>query len=369
MNLSPDACAVSCYREIGVINAEHNITLVQHNTAGAVYVKKVLTVFNAEIYRYLQEHPVKGMPEIVEAVEEDGRLIVIEEYISGQTLQSILDSGNVFPEEDAVTITERVCRIVRQLHGAVPPILHRDIKPSNIMRMPDGGIRLLDLNAARRADPKKAQDTELIGTVGYAAPEQYGFGTSVVQTDIYSIGVLLCVLATGALPREKMPRGKLGRIVRRCTRIDPKDRYKSVNDLLEALSFCHGRPARKAEDAANVSFVRRFMIPGFRKRNPAHIMAAVIVYIFFLRVCLTFTAEGIPPGPVLWTVRIIYLLFVFLMILFTGNYLDVWDLVRISRIRNILLRLLVVFAIDAVLAVIMFFTMVLTVVALGGFTG
>ena len=221
MNAS-EAYILSSYKEIAVLNAEHGVTLVQDTTSGIVYVKKILTIYNAEVYRTLKNHPVPGIPEIIEMVEEDDRLIVIEEYIGGQTLRAILDNGNLFPEEEAVRIVEQVCVIVNDLHSADPPIIHRDIKPSNIICTPDGSIRLLDMNAARKVVTGKSEDTQLIGTVGYAAPEQFGFGASTVQTDIYAIGVLLCELMTGVLPKERIPRGRIGRIIRWTPKTDTK---------------------------------------------------------------------------------------------------------------------------------------------------
>lgn len=366
MTLS-DSYALSCYREIGIINHEHNVTLVQHDKTGTVYVKKILSVFNEEIYRYLQENPVRGIPQVVEVAEQDGLLIVIEEYVSGLTLRSILDDGNLFSEEEAVTITEQICEIVRELHIADPPILHRDIKPSNIIRMPDGSIRLLDLNAARRAVPDKTEDTELIGTVGYAAPEQFGFGSSTVQTDIYSIGVVLCELLTGALPKEKIPRGRLGKIVRKCTRIDPRNRYRSVDELLNVLASCHSYPAAAVRSRKGGPVLKRFMIPGFRTGNPVNMLVAVIIYISTVNFGLAYTAYGFPPGRALWAARVICLVFLLAILLFTGNYLDILTILKINRIRNPLLRLVVILAIDAILFVIMVFAMLLAAVALGVF--
>ena len=256
MNAS-EAYILSSYKEIAVLNAEHGVTLVQDTTSGIVYVKKILTIYNAEVYRTLKNHPVPGIPEIIEMVEEDDRLIVIEEYIGGQTLRAILDNGNLFPEEEAVRIVEQVCVIVNDLHSADPPIIHRDIKPSNIICTPDGSIRLLDMNAARKVVTGKSEDTQLIGTVGYAAPEQFGFGASTVQTDIYAIGVLLCELMTGVLPKERIPRGRIGRIIRKCTRLDPKDRYKSVRDLLDALAAGHGHGPPLARNQAEILHVQQ----------------------------------------------------------------------------------------------------------------
>ena len=369
MNAS-EAYILSSYKEIAVLNAEHGVTLVQDTTSGIVYVKKILTIYNAEVYRTLKNHPVPGIPEIIEMVEEDDRLIVIEEYIGGQTLRAILDNGNLFPEEEAVRIVEQVCVIVNDLHSADPPIIHRDIKPSNIICTPDGSIRLLDMNAARKVVTGKSEDTQLIGTVGYAAPEQFGFGASTVQTDIYAIGVLLCELMTGVLPKERIPRGRIGRIIRKCTRLDPKDRYKSVRDLLDALAAGHGYSTGVTYSSPGRSYsgIKRkwkYMIPGYRTGSPVNILIATSVYAFFLSLVINLEVKDIPPGIVLWAVRLVYLIFGLGILFFTGNYLNIWDRLRISRIKNPLIRLFVVLLIDAVLIVAMVFAMILTAVAMG----
>ena len=369
MNAS-EAYILSSYKEIAVLNAEHGVTLVQDTTSGIVYVKKILTIYNAEVYRTLKNHPVPGIPEIIEMIEEDDRLIVIEEYIGGQTLRAILDNGNLFPEEEAVRIVEQVCVIVNDLHSADPPIIHRDIKPSNIICTPDGSIRLLDMNAARKVVTGKSEDTQLIGTVGYAAPEQFGFGASTVQTDIYAIGVLLCELMTGVLPKERIPRGRIGRIIRKCTRLDPKDRYKSVRDLLDALAAGHGYSTGVTYSSPGRSYsgIKRkwkYMIPGYLTGSPVNILIATSVYAFFLSLVINLEVKDIPPGIVLWAVRLVYLIFGLGILFFTGNYLNIWDRLRISRIKNPLIRLFVVLLIDAVLIVAMVFAMILTAVAMG----
>ena len=293
---------MSCYQEIAVLNPQHGITLVQHTATGTVYVKKILETYNADVYEYLYTHHVKGTPEIVEIVEQDGRLIVIEEYISGQTLRTILDNGNIFTEDAAITIVEELCQILLELHSANPPILHRDIKPSNIIR---------NMNAARQADPMKKEDTQQIGTVGYAAPEQYGFGASSVQTDIYSTGVLLNELVTGVLPKDRMPRGRLGKVIKKCTRIDPKDRYRSVKELQSALASCRSHPNQYERN----TYKNNFWIPGFRSKKPMNILMALFIYTFAFSICLRFTAEGIEPGFQTWVERIIYSICTFIMLL------------------------------------------------------
>lgn len=359
-----DASILSSYRELTMINTRHGISLVQHIATGRVYALKTLDVYNAEIYRYLRENPVKGTPEIEEVIEQDGHLTVIEEYISGQTLRSILENGNLFAETDAVRIIEELCGILKNLHGADPPIIHRDIKPDNIMVTPDGSIRLLDMDAARLVRDKKSADTDLIGTVGYAAPEQYGFGTSDERTDIYSLGVVLCELVTGHFAKERMPVGRLGKIIRKCTQIDPANRYKNVQELQIALSvFDTG-----FRDDSVQSAWKKYAPPGFRSGKPANILISIFVYAALLSLSLDYKAEGLPPGVPTNACRAIYLVMGLVMLLFTANYLDVWRLLRIDRIRNMWIRTIVVLAVDCILAGLMILLMIFAAVITGGYS-
>lgn len=377
--INTDDLVLAGYRQIAVIDSGHGVTLVQHAASGRVYVKKVLDIYNAEVYEYLRDHHVRGTPEIVDVVEKDGTLTVIEEYVSGQTLREFLDNGNRFSGDEAAEIIVQLCKILEQLHSAEPPILHRDIKPSNIILTSDGNIRLLDMNAARRADPEKTQDTRLIGTQGYAAPEQYGFGSSGIQTDLYAAGVLLCELVTGKLPKEALASSKdqglfsnktelsaengkslpqspvsgrkklggLGTIVRKCTRIDPETRYKSARALREELEAYLDRRRGKGRERA---YFRKYLPPGFRSGSPVNMQAALVGYIILVSLSLTFTAKDILPGLMTVVERILCFIFGTGIILFSSNYLDVWSVLRIDRIRNPYLRTLVVLVLDVSLA-------------------
>ena len=75
----------------------------------------------------------------------------------------------------------------------------------------------------------------MLGTTGFAAPEQYGLSQSDARTDIYSLGVLMNVMLTGEHPSKHLPEGRMGRIIEHCTRVNPAKRYKNVLHLMEAL--------------------------------------------------------------------------------------------------------------------------------------
>ena len=161
--------------------------------------------------------------------------MVVEEYIEGSSLSEYLKEGTFEPFE-AARIVRDLCCILNELHTLECPIIHRDIKPSNVMLTKSGEVVLLDMNVAKWYDSEEKEDTRLLGTKDYAAPEQAGYGmkASSDKTDIYAVGILLNVMLTGKLPKEKPAQGKLWDIIERCISLDADTRY-SADELIERL--------------------------------------------------------------------------------------------------------------------------------------
>lgn len=321
--------ALSYYKEISDLNKGHEVYLVKNIQTSRLYVKKVLSVYNADVYRYLIHHPVENTPRIYEAVEDKGKLIVIEEYINGTSLRDYLAKGPV-PEAEAVSITIKLCKIVQDLHQCVPPIVHRDIKPSNIILMDDGSVRLLDMNAAKQYLGESEQDTQLIGTAGFAAPEQYGFGSSTIQTDMYAIGVLMAVLVYGSFSRHALTNSPYDRIVEKCTRIDPNDRFASVQDIINALHLVR---SSEPEKAPKERFIR-WLPPGFRTLKPGRIIVSLILYAFLIAVGTGLTVENPVSQLEIALNKLFFILCCLAAVFIIGNYMDVWDKLGISKIKN-----------------------------------
>ena len=171
-----DESFISNCKAVAAINPEHQVFLVQHQLTHRFYVLKIMDIFNAGIYRKLMESPVEGTPRIMACKEENGKLIAVEEYFSGTPLSERIADGTLSEDEISVIMRD-LCGIISRLHAMAPPVIHRDIKPSNILIMPYGHAVLLDFNAAKFYSPDTQEDTTLLGTKGYAAPEQYGFGS------------------------------------------------------------------------------------------------------------------------------------------------------------------------------------------------
>lgn len=310
---------LSYYRQVADINPAHSVYLVQDVRNGKFYVKKLLTVYNADIYRYLQAHPVANTPKIYLAEEDQKVLTVIEEFIPGDTLEELLEKNGTLPEHQVIEITAQLCTILAAFHRCVPAIVNRDIKPSNLKLSPDGVVKLLDLNAAKWSNDQSAKDTVLLGTQGYAAPEQYGFGPSSILTDIYSVGVLMNVMLTGELPNRCIAGGRLGKIIRKCVELSPSGRYQSVAQLQAALDALSGRITAHTRDKQDW---RRFLPPGFRSNNIVKWLFSALGYGLLIFVGTGLTVENAGALEVALN-RIMFMATGLCMILFNGNYLDV----------------------------------------------
>ena len=206
------------------------VSVVRHKKSGTRYVFRRYSG-SGEVYRRLLPVLCPHLPQIMEAAEQDGQTAVLEEYVQGDTLAELL-MGARLTEREARQVTMQLCQALHVLHsmGAV----HRDVKPENVILRGSDAV-LIDFDAARIYKNESESDTQVLGTTGFAAPEQYGIFQSDERADIFSLGVLLNIMLTGKHPSREMAAGKMGRIVRKCTMTAPEQRYQSARALMEVL--------------------------------------------------------------------------------------------------------------------------------------
>jgi serine/threonine protein kinase len=185
-----------------------------------------------ESYRKLKSITHPNIPLVYDYIEFEDGVLILEEFIDGITVSDLLKEGK-YTYYGAKKVISAVCEALITLHSM--DVIHRDIKPENVIVTKNGEVKLIDFNAARIHTPKKKNDTVVLGTIGYAPPEQFGISQSDKKSDIYSVGVLLNVMLTGLHPSEKLAKGRAGKIVLKCTQIDPESRFQSAQKLKEAL--------------------------------------------------------------------------------------------------------------------------------------
>jgi predicted Ser/Thr protein kinase len=200
------------------------VHLVREKGGEQVFIRKELKG-RQNIYWELQSCPHPYLPKLYEALFSGGVTTVIEEYIEGPLLSAVELS-----EKQVRDAARELCCVLEFLHGK--GIIHRDIKPSNILLARDGHIRLIDFDAARMPKKDLEQDTRLLGTRGYAPPEQYGFAQTDGRTDVYSLGVTLKQLLG-----ERAQKLRYRRVLQRCTNLNPDKRYPSVRRMERAFFY------------------------------------------------------------------------------------------------------------------------------------
>ena len=351
-----DRLVISYFKTIATLNAEHRVFLVQHIETGKLYVRKELFVCDPDVLDRLMKARIPGIPQIICMNRERYATIIIEEYIAGDTLEALLASGKDFTVSEIVSIGSELCDTLSHLHHLDPPVIHRDIKPSNIILDRGGHPVLIDMNAAKSANPSQTRDTHLLGSVGYAAPEQFGFGASDQRTDVYAIGVLLREMLSQCSNHNAATK-RLKRVIESCVMMDPQDRFDSVESLKKHLSSVHHTDA--PTDEYVLPGFMRFFPPGFRTLNPVHMLTAAAIYYFVLSSIPDVDFSFVSVGGIAILEKIIATICFLTVIFFTSDYLQIQHLLRIGRIRNPFLKMLAVFAVDTLICVTFLIIMIL----------
>lgn len=355
---------LSFYRELTVLDEKKNIVLVQDRRNSELCVKKTLDIYSRDVYEQLASVRIEGVPAVKECVADDGKLIVVEEYVQGRSLKQVLDEHGLLNEEQAYEIAVQLVDILVRLHQLEPAIVHRDIKPSNIIIEKNGHVNLIDFNAARHVNADKNEDTRMLGTVYFAAPEQFGFGQSDERTDIYGLGATINYIMTGDKPGAGIAECRFSDILKKCLMVDAKDRYQSAAELrgvLDMLNYSIVQDNRKKAETAfgkdnNVSVVRtyrnirdtivkmyrkyqkrnydinnswrRYLPPGFRRLNIVYCLIALVWYAVIVWLTISFAVTdsktGIPvTGGELTMYKIAVFVLLFGMTMWFGNYLNI----------------------------------------------
>ena len=217
--------------------------LLRNEVSGELCVKKHLEHYEESVFEYLKVHNEPHIPRVIEYGYDGEGFYVIEEYIEGRTLDKYLTRSSADNDERRRILYE-ILDGVEFLHSARPQIVHRDLKPENIMIDKSGLVKIIDFDAAKTFKPGRSRDTELIGTQGMAAPEQYGFAQSDCRTDIFALGKIIKTLFpndAGMIP-----------VIRKATKIDPDQRYSSIRELRRDLARTGKAPVWLGENGFKI---------------------------------------------------------------------------------------------------------------------
>ena len=189
------------------------------------------------------DHP--SLPRIVDIIDNGVTIYVIMDYIEGESLDKILNEYGAQPEELVIGWAKQLGDALAYLHSQKPPIIYRDMKPANVMLKPEGNIKIIDFGIAREYKEQNLADTTVLGTKGYAPPEQYS-GQTDGRSDIFALGMTMHHLLTGVDPRNGEPYAPVRQwnpelsegieiIIDKCVEPASENRYQTCADLLYDL--------------------------------------------------------------------------------------------------------------------------------------
>lgn len=218
---------MNSYKRISLLKQDKNgSTELVLGADERIYIRKTLPYEN-HAYLALRDLQAEQLVRIYQVLLAEGKTYVIEEYISGTTLQELLDKRGQLAEAQVRDIALQLTEALAVLHKQ--KIIHRDIKPANIILRENGQAVLIDFGAARILTREGARDTCILGTPYFAPPEQYGFAATDVRSDFYALGMTLRELLGDDY------HGSLEQAIERCTEFDPKRRVASAAELQELL--------------------------------------------------------------------------------------------------------------------------------------
>ena len=242
-----------------------NLDLVQNKFTRQLMVRRISPAADYPVLQTLCRIKHRNLMEIYDVKTQDGVCLSLCEYINGMTLDMRIEYYQPFDIRSAKQILCQICDGLSQLH--INGIVHRDIKPGNVMITDDGTVKIIDYSISRLIKPEQRKDTTVLGTAGYASPEQFGFTQTNGKTDIYACGVLLNYLLTGKLPNEQLHQGPLTTVIQQCIEIDENKRFSSADELkkvLQGKKINRRRPFRP--------------LPGFRSK---HVFPKIITVFFY----------------------------------------------------------------------------------------
>lgn len=282
---------LSKYEELSVLSdtKKCRTSLMRNKDTGELVVKKEMGKESFSVYSLLKSIKNKNLIKVLECFRDEDKTIEIEEYVNGKRLDDYFREKKATLEQ-VVDVWIALCEGLAPMHKL--NLVHRDIQPKNIIITNEGSLKIIDFDISRKENENATHDTTLLGTVGYAAPEQYGFAQTTNRSDIYSIGAVL---------KELSSFSELDKIIAKCMEMDPANRYENVEQLKNELEKIKGQAERKDNGFGSGSYndmefgtennngesdelpkitLKYFIktIPGFRRGNFIFMIIAIMMY-------------------------------------------------------------------------------------------
>jgi serine/threonine protein kinase len=222
------------------------------NATGIFSWEKAQELFQQEAeLLYQMQH--KQIPQFRERFQEDQRLFLVQEYISGKTYRELLDEGSIFTEQEVLSFLKNLLPVLEHIHSR--GIIHRDISPENVIQRESDRLPvLIDFGIVKELATKLQSGSETtpptpVGKPGYSPGEQMQTGRSYPSSDLYALAVTAIVLLTRKEPQNLYDESRAAWNWQQFARVDPQfarilnkmlswvpgDRYQRATEVNQAL--------------------------------------------------------------------------------------------------------------------------------------
>lgn len=231
-------------KELGK-GGQGQVFLVEHKNTGALAAMKLYQKEDPAAKReveILRQFGGKGIPYLIDLVEEQKQIGIVMEYVEGKSLRTLMKEKKLWEQKEAIKIAVQIAKTIKRFHEHVPPVVYGDIKPENILIRGDGSVCLVDFGSALYRGEK---NRKVFGTREYLSPDEKGW--AVCYGDTYGLGVILYEMLTGVLPKEGIENGKADishlslsckYILRKAVRIHEGAGYENMGQMYEDLKAC-----------------------------------------------------------------------------------------------------------------------------------
>lgn len=348
---------LSKYEIESTISEENHIYIAFSIEMGDKCIIKKISKESKAIYEILLKNKINGIPKIKEIIKVNENIYyMVQQFIQGPSLSNYIENNeNIINEDWIIAFISQMSLILNDIHSTNPPIIHRDIKPDNIIIMYDESPVIIDFDISRlfknkKSKGKKSKDATIMGTVDFAAPEQYGSGETDSRTDIYGLGATVEYIISIIGIKSDF----LDEFVKKCMEIDPENRFQDSKEILSFISgrFNAGQCASKEEKNPNISDfdhthkglyggrVFRFLPPGFRTGHVGKMLTASIVYVLNFKVSFAYESAEITDSRILFINRMCMFIALMTICFFSNDYMGVQSYFKISSSKNKIIRYL-----------------------------
>ena len=213
-------------KELGISNTSR-VSLVRSSLDQNLYIRRIIPGDREAVYRVLKDSGIESIPQIREIIY-DGNTTVFEEYITGTLLSQFAVN-----EKNFADIMCQLLHVLKDIHSL--HIVHRDIKEDNFILADSGKLILTDFAIARLENDRLQSETDIVGTVGYAAPEQFRAAPADIRSDLYSFGILCRNILNQCVRMEKAEHTRWLSLIEKATSFEAEDRFQTAEEMLNAI--------------------------------------------------------------------------------------------------------------------------------------